>query len=38
VVGTVEEVRERLAEYEDAGVERMMLQHLDGVALLGALG
>jgi F420-dependent oxidoreductase-like protein len=42
VVGTVEEVRERLAEYEDAGVERIMLQHLDHsdldtVALLGSL-
>ena len=42
VVGTVDEVRERLAEYEEAGVERIMLQHLDHgdlgtVALLGSL-
>jgi F420-dependent oxidoreductase-like protein len=42
VVGTVDEVRERLAEYEEAGVERIMLQHLDHsdlhtVALLGRL-
>jgi alkanesulfonate monooxygenase SsuD/methylene tetrahydromethanopterin reductase-like flavin-dependent oxidoreductase (luciferase family) len=28
-VGTLDEVRERLAEYEEAGVERVMLQHLD---------
>jgi len=42
VVGTVDEVRERLAEYEDAGVERAMLQRLDHgdldtIALLGSL-
>jgi alkanesulfonate monooxygenase SsuD/methylene tetrahydromethanopterin reductase-like flavin-dependent oxidoreductase (luciferase family) len=42
VIGTVDEVRARLGEYEAAGVERMMLQHLDhadldAVALLGAL-
>jgi F420-dependent oxidoreductase-like protein len=43
LVGTVDEVGERLAAYEDAGVERVMLQHLlhddtDAVALLGELG
>ena len=42
VVGTLDEARERLAEYEAAGVERIFLQHLDHadvdmVALLGAL-
>jgi alkanesulfonate monooxygenase SsuD/methylene tetrahydromethanopterin reductase-like flavin-dependent oxidoreductase (luciferase family) len=42
VVGTLEEVRERLAELEEAGVERVMLQHLlhrdlEGVALLAEL-
>ena len=42
VVGTVDEVRARLAEYEQAGIERFFLQHLahrdlDGVALLGSL-
>jgi alkanesulfonate monooxygenase SsuD/methylene tetrahydromethanopterin reductase-like flavin-dependent oxidoreductase (luciferase family) len=42
VVGTVDEVRERLAEYEEAGVERIFLQHLvhtdlDSVALIGSL-
>jgi F420-dependent oxidoreductase-like protein len=43
VVGTLDEVRERLAAYEEAGVARMLLQHLDHadletVALLGSLG
>jgi F420-dependent oxidoreductase-like protein len=42
VVGTVDEVRERLAEYEAAGVERIFLQHLvhadvDAVALMRSL-
>jgi alkanesulfonate monooxygenase SsuD/methylene tetrahydromethanopterin reductase-like flavin-dependent oxidoreductase (luciferase family) len=42
LVGTVDEVRARLAEYEDAGVERVMCQHLlhddlDMVALLAEL-
>jgi F420-dependent oxidoreductase-like protein len=42
VAGTVDEVREQLAAYEEAGVTRMMLQHLDHtdletVALLGSL-
>jgi alkanesulfonate monooxygenase SsuD/methylene tetrahydromethanopterin reductase-like flavin-dependent oxidoreductase (luciferase family) len=42
VIGTVDETRARLREYEEAGVERMMLQHLDhtdldAVALLGTL-
>jgi alkanesulfonate monooxygenase SsuD/methylene tetrahydromethanopterin reductase-like flavin-dependent oxidoreductase (luciferase family) len=42
VVGTVEQVRERLAELEDAGMARVMLQHLlhrdlEGVALLAEL-
>jgi alkanesulfonate monooxygenase SsuD/methylene tetrahydromethanopterin reductase-like flavin-dependent oxidoreductase (luciferase family) len=42
VVGTVDQVRARLAEYEDAGVERIFLQHLvhtdlDAVALIGSL-
>jgi F420-dependent oxidoreductase-like protein len=42
LVGTVEQVAERLASYERAGVERVMLQHLlhrdlDAVALIGEL-
>jgi alkanesulfonate monooxygenase SsuD/methylene tetrahydromethanopterin reductase-like flavin-dependent oxidoreductase (luciferase family) len=42
IVGTVEQVRERVAELEEAGVERLMLQHLlhrdlEGVALLAEL-
>jgi F420-dependent oxidoreductase-like protein len=42
IVGTLDEVREQLAAYEDAGVERIFLQHLvhgdlDAVALIGAL-
>jgi alkanesulfonate monooxygenase SsuD/methylene tetrahydromethanopterin reductase-like flavin-dependent oxidoreductase (luciferase family) len=42
VIGTLEEARARIAEYEAAGVERMMLQHLDHadldmIALQGAL-
>jgi F420-dependent oxidoreductase-like protein len=42
LVGTLAEVRERLAAYEEAGVERVMCQHLDhrdqeAVALIGAL-
>ena len=42
VVGTVEQVRERLAELEDAGMARVMLQHLlhrdlEGIALLAEL-
>ena len=42
IVGTLEEVREQLAELEEAGVERVMFQHLlhrdlDGVALIGEL-
>ncbi|HYU58419.1 MAG TPA: LLM class flavin-dependent oxidoreductase, partial [Actinomycetota bacterium] len=41
VVGTVNQVLDRLAAYEEAGVERIMLQHLDHadlemVALIGA--
>ena len=40
-MGTVEEVVEKLRAYEEAGVERVMLQHLDHedvemVELLGA--
>jgi alkanesulfonate monooxygenase SsuD/methylene tetrahydromethanopterin reductase-like flavin-dependent oxidoreductase (luciferase family) len=40
VTGTVEEVVRRLEELEDAGVERVMLQHLihedlETVSLLG---
>ncbi|HET8605505.1 MAG TPA: LLM class flavin-dependent oxidoreductase [Gaiellaceae bacterium] len=40
IVGTVDEVVERLHEYEEAGVDRVMLQHLDhadveAVELLG---
>jgi F420-dependent oxidoreductase-like protein len=43
LVGSVEEVAERLREYERAGCERAMLQHLlhddlDAVALIGRLG
>ena len=42
IVGTLEEVRNQLAELEEAGVERVMFQHLlhrdlDGVALIGEL-
>jgi alkanesulfonate monooxygenase SsuD/methylene tetrahydromethanopterin reductase-like flavin-dependent oxidoreductase (luciferase family) len=42
IVGTVDQVRGDLAELEDAGVERVMLQHLlhrdlDGVELIGEL-
>jgi alkanesulfonate monooxygenase SsuD/methylene tetrahydromethanopterin reductase-like flavin-dependent oxidoreductase (luciferase family) len=42
IVGTLEAVREQLAELEEAGVERVMFQHLlhrdlDGVALIGEL-
>jgi alkanesulfonate monooxygenase SsuD/methylene tetrahydromethanopterin reductase-like flavin-dependent oxidoreductase (luciferase family) len=42
LIGTVDETRARIGEYETAGVERMMLQHLDhsdldAVALLGEL-
>jgi alkanesulfonate monooxygenase SsuD/methylene tetrahydromethanopterin reductase-like flavin-dependent oxidoreductase (luciferase family) len=42
IAGTVEEARERLAEYEAAGVQRVFCQHLphrdlDGVALIGSL-
>jgi len=42
IVGTLDEARERLAEYEAAGVERVLLQHLphrdlDGVELIAAL-
>ncbi|HZA59197.1 MAG TPA: LLM class flavin-dependent oxidoreductase [Solirubrobacterales bacterium] len=42
IVGTLEQVRERVAELEEAGVERVMLQHLlhrdlEGVALLAEL-
>jgi len=29
ILGTVEEAAERLKAYEEAGVERVMLQHLD---------
>jgi len=40
VVGTVEEVVERLRAYEEAGVERIMLQHLvhEDVDMVAALG
>src|SRR5919201_1849007 len=40
IVGTVEEVVARLHEYEEAGVERVMLQHLDheDVAMVELLG
>jgi len=42
LVGTVPEVAEQLAEFEEAGVERLMLQYLphqdlDGVELIGDL-
>jgi alkanesulfonate monooxygenase SsuD/methylene tetrahydromethanopterin reductase-like flavin-dependent oxidoreductase (luciferase family) len=42
VVGSVDEIRERLDEYERAGCERVMLQHLlhddlEPVALIGRL-
>jgi alkanesulfonate monooxygenase SsuD/methylene tetrahydromethanopterin reductase-like flavin-dependent oxidoreductase (luciferase family) len=42
LVGTLDEVRARLREYEQAGVERLMAQHLlhddlEMVALLAAL-
>jgi alkanesulfonate monooxygenase SsuD/methylene tetrahydromethanopterin reductase-like flavin-dependent oxidoreductase (luciferase family) len=42
IVGTLEPVREQLAALEEAGVERVMFQHLlhrdlDGVALIGEL-
>jgi Coenzyme F420-dependent N5,N10-methylene tetrahydromethanopterin reductase and related flavin-dependent oxidoreductases len=42
LVGTVAEIREQLAELEEAGVERVMFQHLthgdlDGVDLIGEL-
>jgi hypothetical protein len=42
ITGTLEQVRGRLDEYERAGVERVMLQHLDhadldAVALMGEL-
>ena len=40
--GTVDQVRERLAEYAETGVERVMFQHhlfrdLDAVALIGSV-
>jgi alkanesulfonate monooxygenase SsuD/methylene tetrahydromethanopterin reductase-like flavin-dependent oxidoreductase (luciferase family) len=43
IVGTLDHARERLAELEAAGVERVMLQHLlhrdlDGVGLIASLG
>jgi alkanesulfonate monooxygenase SsuD/methylene tetrahydromethanopterin reductase-like flavin-dependent oxidoreductase (luciferase family) len=43
LVGTVEQVSERLAGYEEVGVERVMLQHLlhddvDAIGLLGQVG
>ncbi len=43
VIGSVEEVAARLREYEQAGCERMMLQHLlhtdlEPVRLIGSLG
>jgi F420-dependent oxidoreductase-like protein len=43
LVGTVDEVGSRLEAYEDAGVQRVMLQHLlhddtDAISLLGRLG
>lgn len=42
IIGTVEQVAGRLAELEDAGVQRVMLQHqlheeLDAIALMGEL-
>ena len=43
LIGSVEEVAERLREYERAGCERVMLQHLlhadlEPVRLIGRLG
>ena len=40
LVGTVDEVVARLRAYEEAGVERVMLQHLDheDVAMVELLG
>ncbi len=40
IVGTVQEVVERLRAYEEAGVERVMLQHLvhEDVEMVAALG
>jgi len=43
LIGSVDEVAERLREYENAGCERVMLQHLlhadlEPVALIGRLG
>jgi alkanesulfonate monooxygenase SsuD/methylene tetrahydromethanopterin reductase-like flavin-dependent oxidoreductase (luciferase family) len=43
LVGSVDEIASRLYEYEDAGCERVMLQHLlhadlEAVALIGRLG
>ena len=40
LVGTVDEVRGRLAEYADAGVERVLLQHLvhDDLEMLELIG
>jgi alkanesulfonate monooxygenase SsuD/methylene tetrahydromethanopterin reductase-like flavin-dependent oxidoreductase (luciferase family) len=43
IVGTMERARERIAELEEAGAERIMLQYLlhddlEGVALIGELG
>jgi alkanesulfonate monooxygenase SsuD/methylene tetrahydromethanopterin reductase-like flavin-dependent oxidoreductase (luciferase family) len=40
VTGTLDEAAARLREYEDAGVERVMLQHLDheDVDMVHALG
>ncbi len=42
IIGTVDQARERLAAYEEAGVERILLQHLDhetieAVALMAQL-
>jgi F420-dependent oxidoreductase-like protein len=40
LVGTVDEVLERLAEYAEAGVQRVLLQHLvhDDLEMLGLIG
>jgi F420-dependent oxidoreductase-like protein len=43
VVGTLDEAREKLAAFADAGLERVMLQHLlhrdlDGIAQIASLG
>ena len=40
VVGTVEQAADRLREYEAAGVERVMLQHMlhDDLEMVGLLG